>query len=353
MDLQSLRKFDSQDMLGNINGFYGQLEQGLEIGHNTRLPDIDTGSIRNIVLAGMGGSAIGGDLLRSFLGKELKIPFTIHRNYDVPGTVNKNTLLICSSYSGGTEETLSAFDSGVKAGCTILCITTGGKLADKARVNNATVITIPGGMMPRAALGYSFTPLLTVFGRLGLCRDYSNDITACAARLKSWSDDYQFDKENNIAYDIATKLAEKLIIIYSGPDYFDTVALRIKGQISENAKQHAFCNVFPEFNHNELVGWELTPNFVGNFTVLTIRDKDDHVQVAKRMDIVKKIIEEKEIEVIEIRTKGESLLERIFSLIQLGDYISYYLALINEVDPTPIKMIDYMKSKLADNQETR
>ncbi len=342
----SLKKYDKSNMYDNIKEFYNQLNVGLNIGKKADLPDISAKSISNIALAGMGGSAIGGELLKSFLSSELKIPFIIHRNYNIPSVINGNSLLICSSYSGGTEETLSAFESGQNAGCKIICLTTGGELGKKAKEHGYTTVNIPSGMMPREALGLSFTPLLTIFGRLGLCRDYSDDVLTCAEKLKTWAEEYAFENEANRAFGLAQKLAGKIVIIYSGPDYFDAVGLRLKGQISENAKQHAFSNVFPEFNHNELVGWELSPKITDRFAVVILRDKQDHPKIAKRMDIVKDIIEDKGISVNEIISRGDTLLSRIFSLIQLGDYVSYYMALINGIDPTPISVIDYMKSRL-------
>ncbi len=342
----ALKKHDPDKMYEKINDFYRQLNEGLETGKLSDLPKIETGKISNIVLAGMGGSAIGGELLKSFLKTELKTPFVIHRNYDLPAIVNENSLLICSSYSGGTEETLSAFEAGQKIGCKILCITTGGKLGEKAKAGGYDTIIIPSGMMPRAALGYSFTPLLMAFGRMGFCCDYSDDIKACAKHLEAWSSSYSFESDTNRAYELAEKISGKLVVIYSGPDYMDAVGLRIKGQINENAKQHAFFNVFPEFNHNELVGWEYSPNITDRFIVLILRDRADHPKIAKRMDVVKKIIESKGIEAVELVSEGETLLSRMFNLIQFGDFVSYYLALINGVDPTPINVIEYMKSNL-------
>lgn len=342
----SLKKLDRSNMYDRIEGFYKQLMEGLEIGRNVALPDIDAGKMSNIILAGMGGSAIGGELLKSFLKAELKVPFIIHRNYNLPAVVNKDSLLICSSYSGGTEETLSAFDSGQKVGCKILCITTGGKLGEKAEAADFNIVKIPEGMMPREALGYSFTPLLTIFHRLGLCRDYANDISACAGYLNNQAKEYTIENQSNRAYELAQKLHGNIVVIYTGPDYLDAVGMRIKGQINENAKQHAFCNVFPEFNHNELVGWELASSITKRFFVIIIRDKQDHPKISQRMDIVKNILTEKGIGVIELSGTGESLLSRMFSLIQLGDYISYYMALINGVDPTPIDVIQHMKNRL-------
>jgi len=343
----ALKKFDQHNMYGNIVNFYSQIAEGIKIGQGADLGVLPEKSFSNIVLAGMGGSAIGGDLLRSFLKTELKMPFIIHRNYNLPDFAGENSLVICSSYSGGTEETLSAFRTALDKGCTILCISTGGKLTDLARENEIPVIKIPSGMMPRAALGYSFTPLLLAFGRLNLCKDYSDDLGMCSKMLNDWSKDYLFESSSNAAYELAARLTGKIVVIYSGPDYFDTVALRFKGQIGENSKQLAFCNVFPEFNHNELVGWELAPAITDKYMVLILRDIDDHYQVARRMDIVGRILKNKGVEVQELFSKGKNLLSRIFSQIQMADFASYYLALINQRDPTPIDLIELLKKELG------
>jgi glucose/mannose-6-phosphate isomerase len=235
-------------------------------------------------------------------------------------------------------------------GCKVLCISTGGKLSEMASNNDdVALIRIPSGMMPRAALGYSFTPLLIGLGKIGFCRDYADDMKICADELSRWAQDYSFESTDNKAFELAEKLIGKIVVVYSGPDYFDAVALRFKGQVSENAKQHLFCNEFPEFNHNELVGWELSPSITDKFIVLILRDKSDQQQIARRMDIVSKAIRGKNIEVMELFSRGESLLSRIFSQIQLADFTSYYLALLNGVDPTPIKLIEYLKNELAEN----
>lgn len=343
----SLKKIDKSNMYSTIYNFYEQIVQGTEIGNAADISSLVRLTFSDVLITGMGGSAIGGELLKSFLKAELKIPVTIHRNYNLPEYASKNSLVICSSYSGNTEETLSAFNKAIDLSCNILCISTNGELAEKALATNKPLIKIPTGMMPREALGYSFAPLLIVFGKLGLCKDYSAELLACSRNLKRWAAEYGFESDNNLAYELASKLRHKIVIIYSGPDYFDTVGLRFKGQICENAKQHAFCNVFPEFNHNELVGWEYSPSFTNNYIVIILRDQADHPRIASRMNIVKGLISEKGVEVIELHSKEGDLLTRIFSQIQLGDFVSYYLALLNGFDPTPIYMIDYLKSELS------
>jgi len=350
----SMKSIDRNNMYERIVNFYQQFIDGIVIGKEAFLGEMALTEFENVVLAGMGGSAISGDLLRSVLLDELKIPFSVHRNYGLPNHAGKGSLVICSSYSGNTEETLSAFQTALERDCRILCISTGGKLSELAIQNNIPWVKMPAGMMmPREALGLSFIPLLIVSSRLGLCSDYSSEIGKCADLLKEWQRQYQFESKENIAVNLAEKLAGKIVVIYSGPDRFDTVAMRFKGQICENAKQLVFCNVFPEFNHNELVGWELSSSYSDKFIILIIRDKDDHPQIIQRIETVKKIFSEKKVEVTELFSKGESVLARIFSLIQIADFTSYYMALKNKVDPTPINLIEYLKKSIARNKENQ
>lgn len=350
---KSLAKIDTADMYGKIVAFPDQLGEGAKIGAAVNLGRLEGLKFSNIVLAGMGGSAIGGDLLRSYLQAELRQPFGIHRNYGLPSYVNTESLVICSSYSGTTEETLSAFEAAGKSKASILCISTGGELARLAEKHDYPLIKIPGGLMPRAALGYSFGPLLIAFARLDLCRDHSADLANCKRALESWRDRYKFEAADNPAADLAEKLTGKIVVIYSGPDRFDVVGMRFKGQICENAKQLAFCNIFPEFNHNELVGWELAERHADRLICVMLKDREDHPQISRRMKIVGEVIARIGVETIELESRGDELLSRMFSLIQLGDFASYYLALKNEVDPTPIKVIDYLKQSLAEDRKDR
>jgi glucose/mannose-6-phosphate isomerase len=349
MTKDELLKYDSRNMYQHIQDFYKQLLDGISIGAAVSFDDLHYAGFKNIILPGMGGSAIGGEILRSFLKPRLKIPFEIQRNYGLPGTADKHTLVICSSYSGGTEETLSAFDRALELQCKVICITTGGELRRRAEKHEVPVVNIPSGLMPREALGYSFAPLLILFGRLGLADDYTDSIKSCAEMMRERNNEYAIDQNNNPAFELAGRLVGKIVVIYAGPDYLDAIGMRWKGQVCENAKQLAFCNVFPEFNHNELVGWETAAKISSNYAVVILRDKDDHKQVAARMDIVKKILGQKGIDVIEQWSYGDDLLARMFSLIQLGDYASFYLALLNKIDPMPIELIEYMKRELESN----
>jgi glucose/mannose-6-phosphate isomerase len=346
-DFPSLKeKYDPQGMYDKILGFPQQFREGWEIGKSADLPSIDIKSIKNIVVCGLGGSAIGGDLVRSFLTYKISVPFYVCRHYLIPEFVDQFTLCIISSYSGNTEETLAAYDEAKKRGALILAITSNGKLKQMATADGYKVITIPPGFPPRAALGYSFVPMLTALSRMGFFEDINSDIEAAIAFLEKNVESFAMEKANNPAMQAAEKIHGKIPLIYSGQDYIDAVAVRFKGQICENSKQLAFFNFFPEFNHNELVGWGLMESMKDKLYAVILKDSADHERVSLRMQIVARIIREKGVKVLEFESSGPNLLARIFSLVQFGDFTSLYLALLNKIDPTPVKVIDYLKGEL-------
>lgn len=306
--------------------------------------------ISNIVLAGLGGSAIGGDLVRSYIIDHTDIPFSINRTYNLPGFVNKNSLLIVSSYSGGTEESLSMFDDARKRGAKIICITTGGKLGDLAKQHNLPLIILPMGFQPRAALAYSFVPVLLTLEKMGFTSGEAANISDAADTLDKLAKEYGTSNltEANKANVLAHTLLAKIPVIYSNADLFDTVNIRWRGQIQENAKHVAFGNVLPEMNHNEINGWDFPHSMQDRFQVIFLRSpQDEHERVGKRFEILHEVLKSKGVEVKEFTAEGSTRLARMFSLISLGDWASYYLALLEGVDPSPVPVISQLKSKLA------
>lgn len=339
-------QLDPDDMYRDILEFPKHLADAKRIIDATDLPDIDSDEVDHVVVCGMGGSAIGADLVRGLLEDELSIPMVVCRHYRLPAFVGKKTLVIGSSYSGNTEETLSAVEQAADAGAKIICATTGGKLGQMADRSGWKRITVPPGMMPRAALAYSFVPLLTAMSRLGFAPGCDDDldkaITEASARLEK----YSIEIDDNPAMQLANRIHGRIPTIYAAPDRFAVVAVRFKGQICENSKQLAFANVYPEFNHNELVGWESYESFADRLIAVTLRDQDDHPRVAARMAVVDSWLAERSIERIELASNGGSALSRMMSLIQLGDFASFYLAMLNGVDPTPVDVIDHLKTEL-------
>jgi len=340
-------QIDPSNMRSLILGFPRQVEEAVAIGEAStiRLP---VSQVRNIVVSGLGGSAIGGDLLRSYLADDLRVPLAVSRHYFLPGYVDKNSLVIVSSYSGNTEETISSHKDAVRRKARVLCITSGGTIKALATKWKQPVITIPGGLQPRAALGYSFFPTLIAIAKLGFIKPRKKEIAETISLLKSKAGIYaDAEAPGNTAHRIAQTLRGKLPVVYSSADRFDAVNVRWRGQISENAKSLAYGNVFPELNHNEIVGWEVLRDVMKQIHVIILRDEGDNARVQLRMNITKEIIGEFADGITEVRSEGKSLLARIFSLLYLGDWVSYYLAVGNGIDPTPVKKIDLLKNELA------
>ena len=342
------RRLDTQDMFGHIKAMADHLEEGISIGRDVDLRSIESEVFDAVVLSGMGGSAIAGDIVRSHIIGRIRIPFLVQRHYNLPGYVNEKTLVICSSYSGNTEETLSAYDDAVSKGAKLVVMTTGGKLGAKASADGVPVARIPNGMPPRAALGYSVAPLLTIISRLGLCDQVEQDLGRAAEVMRDHLKRYIHENNDNPALALAKKIHGTVPVIYAGQDHLDAVAWRFKGQISENAGCLAFVNVFPEFNHNELVGWDELYGLHKKFTIIMLRDSDDHPRIKARMDIVSQYLESRGYKVVNLQVEDGRGLTKIFLWIQYVDFISYYLALLNGVDPTPVEAIDYLKGKLSE-----
>lgn len=333
-----------------IYEFPSQIQDALSIASEFPLPSLAGDEITRVVVTGMGGSAIGGDLARSYLAAELKTPFFISRNYTLPRFVDSSSLVFVSSYSGNTEETLSAYQKAKNVGAKIISISSDGKLLELSKKDGFPFLRIPPGYPPRAALGYSFAPIIVLLERMGSVSGKIDELKKTIEFLSSARENYGMEQgsEKNKAKKIASDLLGKLPIIYSGTDHLDAVGYRWKGQICENSKSLCFNNVFPEFNHNELVGWEILSGMENKIVVVILKDQMDHPQIKKRMEIVKGMIRKKGVKLIEVESHGENLLSRIFSLIQLGDFVSFYLAILNQVDPRPVKPIDYLKSKLTE-----
>jgi glucose/mannose-6-phosphate isomerase len=346
MNTKTIKTFDPSSMHQLLLDFPFQAEDAVRIGQKSNVK-IAAGRVENIVLTGLGGSAIGGDLLRSYLAEELEVPFLINRHYILPAFVNAKSLVVVSSYSGNTEETIAAHREAVKRSAQVVCISSNGATSTMAAKNRLPLITIPRGYPPRAALGYSFFAPLVMLAKTGLVRSRQRDISETLTLLKKKARIYGSFTSSNPALRLAKKLHGTLPVIYSAADRFDVVNLRWRGQIAENAKMLAFGHVIPEMNHNELVGWNVPKELMKKMTVVILRDRGDHPRVQLRMDITGEVVSAYAGGVIDVTSEGTSLLARMFSLIYLGDWVSFYLAMLNRVDPTPVKVIDMLKKKLA------
>jgi glucose/mannose-6-phosphate isomerase len=347
MTREDIIRIDPKGMYRWITDFPKQVEEAVQIGRKAPIK-LNVHGVQNIVLTGLGGSAIGGDLLRSYVAGEIKIPFFVNRYYTLPEFVGKNTLVIVSSYSGNTEETISSHKDAIKRKARVLCISTGGEVAKVAKRFKQPWIEIPPGFSPRAALGYSFFPLLVVLARLGFIKSKDKEIRETIQLLKNKSLLYSNpESSENTPLRLAERLKDKLPVIYSPVEHLDTVNIRWRGQIAENAKQLSTGHVIPEMNHNELVGWKELTDIMKQMHVVFLKDKGTHKRVAVREGITQQIVSRYAGEVTNVSSEGKGLLARLFSLIYFGDWVSLYLAIFNNEDPEPVKVIDYLKSELS------
>lgn len=306
------------------------------------------GKISNVVVAGLGGSAMGGDIVRSISESQMQCPLTVNRTYDLPCFVDESTLVFACSYSGNTEETLSAYEQARRAKACIVSITSGGKLEKMAETDGGSVIRLPAGLPPRAALGHSLVALMAGMQALGLMPDMYRDIEESVTGLKALRTLYQTSnpESSNPAKKLARSLYGKIVTIYGSSGIMEAAAYRWRSQIAENAKNLASHHVLPEMNHNELVGWLYPEEVLRKVGVVFLRNKEDHPQIQRRFDLTRELITNKAGAVHEIWSEGTSLLARAFSIIYLGDFVSLYLAYLNKTDPTPVAVIDYLKNSL-------
>jgi len=312
--------------------------------------DLDVSGVQNIVFIGMGGSAIAGDIIVSYVRDELKVPVSVSRDYTLPSYVGKNTLMIASSYSGNTEETLAAVKHGLRRGALMVGITSGGELESICKKKNHPYVTVKEGYPPRQALGHMFFSQLLVLDKLGFIKVKKKDITETIDILNELSARYDphETQSNNLANHIAQSIYHAIPVTYSGVAHLDPVTVRWQNQFNENSKTMAFSNVFPEMNHNEIMGWEGLPDVMQHFRVIFLRDSEENPRTAQRIKITKGILKKKNILFGEVFATGESRLARLFSMISTGDWASYYLALLNEKDPIAIDSIDLLKEKLSE-----
>lgn len=319
---------DSKNMLKDLKDFPKQCREALELPRGTLV----SGQFNKLVVAGMGGSGIAGDILKMYLN-ELNLPVFVIKDYNLPKFVDKNTLVFAVSYSGNTEESLSAANDAKQKGAKVIAITSNGLLTDKCE----KVIRIPPGMQPRLALGYLFFPILGVLHNSNIVNVKNSELNEFINVIKN------SDKFDANAQELSKKIKGRIPIIYSSQK-MQAVALRWKTQINENAKQPCFYNVFSEVTHNEIAGYK---GMDRKFSVIMIRDKYDNPRIRKMMDVCKEIIQER-VDVEEVYSVGDSLLSRIFSTIYLGDFVSYHLAIWNRVDPTPVEIIEFLKMKIRE-----
>ncbi len=347
-DPEKLRQRDAQGMLSILGRFDEQILEALEIGERVCVSSCGP-VVSNVVICGLGGSAIGGDFLKAYLGRDLRVPVKVNRHYTLPGFVNRSTLALICSYSGNTEETISAFHEACQTGAQMICVSSGGRLLELAQMRSIPVVRIPAGYPPRAALGYSAVSLLLVLSKLGVTPDRCDEIRQSESHVRRKIQAYGPDVpiEKNAAKGLALKAQGRLPLVYASQGRLEMVAVRWRGQFSENGKSLAFSSALPEMNHNEIVGWGRPEALRGRILPIFLRDHEDHPRVQLRTEITRDFLSQRTDSVLEYWSDGERWLDRLWSLILLGDYASIYLAFLNREDPTPVRVIDDLKQQLS------
>ena len=341
------KNLDKENMFNAIWEFPDNLSEANRLGENIKLEQ-DYSSINSIVVAGMGGSAIGGDVV-SVLEKEcIDVPFLVCRGYSVPNWVNKNTLVICSSYSGNTEETLAALDDSMVKGAQVCGITTGGLLAKKLETENKDVVIIPSGLQPRAAIAFSFVPMIKLLQKIGILDTKIDSwLPNVIESISNNRELHCLDSKENPIFELADQIHNKIPIIYSDNSSMNVAALRLKGQICENSKMLCYHNDLPELNHNEIVGWENNSTLFDHLFLIWLTDEADNERVKHRMDITQTILNEKKVDQYVIKMKGNLLQDRFLNMIHYGDWLSYWCAIAHNTDPSPVSNIDRLKKELS------
>jgi glucose/mannose-6-phosphate isomerase len=338
-DLKYIHQRDGQDALGIAEKQWQQLQHIYNVEIATPQP------ISNIVLGGMGGSGWPALYMKSWAG--LKVPFEIVNDYNLPDYVGPNTLFIASSYSGNTEETLTALSEAEKRGAQIVVTTAGGKLLEYAKATNLTLFEIPGGIQPRMSSFYFLSAMAHLFEQLNLSRPaLVEELSATSEWLKEQKDSWRPDvaAKENLAKQIAVELAGKTVIVYSGPKLFPA-ANKWKICCNENAKNLAWSNQYPEFNHNEFIGWSSHP-IEKTFGVVEIRSNLENERTQKRFLVTEKLLSGKRPAPIVVQPIGETHIQQLLWTSMLGDFITIYLALLNNQNPTPVDLVEKFKQEL-------
>lgn len=346
--------YDRSDMLGAIAGLPQQLLDGYAMARERlagaffgTFPAIPPAEPDGVAICGMGGSAIGADLILACL-TDLGVPAAVVRGYELPPWVGPETLVVVVSYSGETEESLACAGGARARGCAPVCVAAGGSLAAFAAAEGLPCVLVPGGGQPRASVGYLSMPLLATLEAAGLCSEHAADVAGAADLLAADNEVLGPDSDDasNPAKALARRLEGRLAVVYgAGPTV--PVARRWKGQVNENAKAPAFFNELSELDHNEIMGWTSQPHTTAATLALFLGDESLDPRLARRAELTAREYESLGVATEQVASRGASRLGRLFSLVQLGDYASFYLALLYGVDPTPVDAIERFKDRLV------
>lgn len=343
--VERIRAADPANMLDRIKDLSMQVRDAYALAMRATLPPAYA-DVRNITVSGMGGSAIGGEIASALLADDLAIPMVVHRDYGLPKYVGRDSLVIASSYSGNTEETLAAFDVAQRRGAKVLILTTGGRIAELGKAAGYPIVTFSYKAQPRAALGYSLGLVLGCLVKLGFVRDLQADIDAALADLAKLEERVHEGARSNDAKRLAIDLYGRIPFAY-GAGVMGVMARRVKGQWNENAKNWSAFDVMSELNHNAVVGF---PNPAGArdlLTVLLLRSDRDNPRHKIRFDVTKDLLDRASIPSVTLAFSGQNLLSEVLQMTMFTDYVTFYLALLNGADPSEVRSIDHLKDRLS------
>jgi glucose/mannose-6-phosphate isomerase len=337
-DVQRLTSFDRSEMLESIVSMPKQIEEALK--NKLSLE----GEVESVCICGMGGSAIGGDILADYASRSASIPIIVIRGVELPRFVGQKTLVIVVSYSGDTWETLALFEKARQSGAQVVSVTSGGELARRSKSEKVPLISVPGGQQPRSALGYLLGASAVAFDAVGAAPAV-HDLKGCVRALKDFQEEIlpAIPTRNNLAKKISNQLHQRIPVIYA-PRSIRSVALRWQTQINENAKMMAFCGEYPEMNHNQMVGWAEDGSDHDLLPVFLLDSSED--SLCKKTGITMKLIKERKIDPVSVKLTGRTILETSLKGIMLGDFVSYYLASLKNIDPTPVASIVELKKRM-------
>lgn len=345
-DSREIARLDPGGMLGLVRHLGAMTAEGWEAASDLLPTPV---SPRAVVVSGMGGSGIGGDLLRALLAPIAAVPVVVVKDYRLPAFVGRDTLVFACSYSGNTEETLAAYQEAHAAGAAVIAVTSGGTLAGLAAASGHPIVRVPPGLPPRAALPHILMPVLRITDRLGIGGVTEAEVREAAAVLGEmvvrWGPEAHSGR--NPAKALAVALEGAVPVVYASSSQFEAVAQRWKTQLNENSKVFACWNAFPELNHNETVGWEGVRGGHPRLHAVLLRDRNEGARNALRVEITLELLARRADCVTEVWSQGTGLLARLLSLVLFGDLVSVYLALLVGVDPTPVEIISEIKRRLG------
>lgn len=350
-DQGAIDRLDSERLLDVAERFADQCRRGWELGHVAS--SVPSGrDVDSVVVLGMGGSGVSGNVVQAVVEPRLPVPFRTIKSYGpLPEWIGRNTLVFGVSYSGSTEETVSAFEEAKARGARLVAISSGGLLKEMAVEHSLGYVDVPRGLRPRAALGYMTLPILAVLGRAGLVPDPEDDVDEAVDAVEGLAErcHRKRPRGENPAKDLAGRLLGHVPVVYGGYPLGAVAAYRFKCDLNEYAKSPAFYNEIPELNHNEIAGWDRLGDLTSTrFVAVLLRDPSDHERVALRFEVTAELLRGRVADVLEVRGEGVSALARILTLISLSQFAAIYLGFAYGVDPAPIEPIDHLKDTLAE-----